>query len=84
MHSSSLRVIIFDIVVDIIIVVVIFVVVIVTTQSFLRIVSFSANRNHGSCLSDTGVEEIELPPFALIYDLVNYKIQYQWSLSAPS
>ena len=77
MHSSSLRVIIFDVVVDIIIVVVIFVVVIVATWSFLHIVSFSTNRNHGSSRSVPGIEEIELPPFAFIYDLVNYEIQYQ-------
>ncbi len=77
MHSSSLRIIIFDVVVDIIIVVVIFVVVIVATGSFFHIVLFSANRNHGSSRSVPGVEEIELLPFVFIYDLINYEIQYQ-------
>ena len=77
MHSSLLRVFTFHVVVDIIIVAVIFVVVIFASRSFLHIVSFSANRNHGSSRSVPGVEEIELPPFALIYDLVNYEIQYQ-------
>ncbi len=77
LHSSSLRVIIVDVLVDVIIVVVIFVVVVVATRSFLHIVSRSVNRNHGSSRSVPGVEEIELPPFAFIYDLVNYEIQYQ-------
>jgi hypothetical protein len=65
------------IIVAIVIVVVIFVVVVVATWSFLHIVSRSANRNYGSSRKVPGVEEIELPPFMFIYDLVNYKIQYQ-------
>ena len=77
MHSSSLRVIIFDVAVDIIIVVVIFVVVIVATWSFLHIISFSVNRNHGSSRKVPNIEIIDLLLFALIYDLVNYKIQFQ-------
>ncbi len=77
MHFSSLRFIIFYIVLDVVIIVVIYVIVIVASRSFLRILSRSGNRNHGSSRSVPGVEEIELPPLAFVYDLVNYEIQYQ-------
>ncbi len=65
------------IVVAIVVVVVIFVFVVVATRSFRHIVSISANRNHGSSRKVPDIEIIDLPLFALIYDLVNYEIQFQ-------
>jgi hypothetical protein len=65
------------IVVTIVVVVVIFVFVVVATWSFRHIVSISANRNHGSYRKVLDKEIIDLPHFALIYDLVNYKFQFQ-------
>jgi hypothetical protein len=35
------------------------------------------NRNHGSSRKVPDIEKIYVPLFALIYDLVNYKIQFQ-------
>jgi hypothetical protein len=37
----------------------------------------SANRNHGSSRKVPDIEIIHLPLFVLIYDLVNYEIQFQ-------
>ena len=65
------------IVVAIVVVAVIFVFVIITTRSFQHIVSMMANTNHCSSGKVPDIEIIELPPFALIYDLVNYEIQFQ-------
>ncbi len=65
------------VVVAIILVTVVFVFVVVATGSFRHIVSKMANTNHGSSEKVPDIEIIELPPFALIYDLVNYEIQFQ-------
>jgi hypothetical protein len=64
------------IVVVVVVVFIIFVFV-VATRSFLHILLISANRNHGSSRKVPDIEIIDLPLFALIYDLVNYEIQFQ-------
>jgi hypothetical protein len=63
----------------VVVIVIVFVFVIVATRSFWHIVSISANTNHGSSgkVTDTDIEIIDLPLFVLIYDLVNYEIQFQ-------
>ncbi len=65
------------VVVVVAVVFVIFVFVILATRSFHHILSFSANRNHGSSRKVPDIEIIDLPLFALIYYLVNYQIQFQ-------
>ncbi len=65
------------IVVTIVLVVVVFVFAVVATCSFHHIVSMMANTNHGSSAKVPGIKIIDLLPFALIYDLVNYEIQFQ-------
>ncbi len=65
------------VVISVVVVVVVFVFGVVATWSFHHIISMMANTNHGSSGKVADIETIELPPFALIYDLVNCKIQFQ-------
>ena len=65
------------IIVAIVVVIVVFVFVFVAIRSFRYIVSMMANTNHGSSGKVPDIEIIDLPPFVLIYDLVNYEIQFQ-------